>query len=120
MKDFELIRKDFPILEAKVNGHRLIYLDNAATSQTPNCVIDSLSDYYKNLNSTRINLRHSVTTINFDFCEGHPLVKYFLCNLFLSIQAQVEFLYLFLAHKLTIHLFLDSEYTLDSLDIFRN
>ena len=51
MKDFELIRKDFPILEAKVNGHRLIYLDNAATSQTPNCVIDSLSDYYKNLNS---------------------------------------------------------------------
>ena len=51
MKDFELIRKDFPILEAKVNGHRLIYLDNAATSQTPNCVIDSISDYYKNLNS---------------------------------------------------------------------
>jgi cysteine desulfurase/selenocysteine lyase len=51
VKDFELIRKDFPILEAKVNGHRLIYLDNAATSQTPNCVIDSLSDYYKNLNS---------------------------------------------------------------------
>ena len=51
MKDFELIRKDFPILEAKVNGHNLIYLDNAATSQTPNCVIDSISDYYKNLNS---------------------------------------------------------------------
>ena len=51
MKDFELIRKDFPILEAKVNGHHLIYLDNAATSQTPNCVIDSISDYYKNLNS---------------------------------------------------------------------
>ena len=51
MKDFDLIRKDFPILEAKVNGHRLIYLDNAATSQTPNCVIDSISDYYKNLNS---------------------------------------------------------------------
>ena len=51
MKDFKLIRKDFPILEAKVNGHRLIYLDNAATSQTPNCVIDSISDYYKNLNS---------------------------------------------------------------------
>jgi cysteine desulfurase/selenocysteine lyase len=51
VKDFELIRKDFPILEAKVNGHNLIYLDNAATSQTPNCVIDSISDYYKNLNS---------------------------------------------------------------------
>jgi cysteine desulfurase/selenocysteine lyase len=51
VKNIELIRKDFPILDAKVNGHNLIYLDNAATSQTPNCVIDSISDYYKNLNS---------------------------------------------------------------------
>ena len=51
MKNIDLLRKDFPILDAKVNGHNLIYLDNAATSQTPNCVIDSISDYYKNLNS---------------------------------------------------------------------
>ena len=51
MKNIDLIRKDFPILDAKVNGHNLIYLDNAATSQTPNCVIDSISDYYKNMNS---------------------------------------------------------------------
>ena len=51
MKNIDLIRKDFPILDAKVNGHNLIYLDNAATSQTPNCVIDSISDYYKNINS---------------------------------------------------------------------
>ena len=51
MKNIDLIRKDFPILDAKVNGHNLFYLDNAATSQTPNCVIDSISDYYKNLNS---------------------------------------------------------------------
>ena len=51
MKNIDLIRKDFPILDAKVNGQNLIYLDNAATSQTPNCVIDSISDYYKNLNS---------------------------------------------------------------------
>ena len=51
MKNIELIRKDFPILDAKVNGHNLIYLDTAATSQPPNCVIDSISDYYKNLNS---------------------------------------------------------------------
>ena len=51
MKNIDSIRKDFPILDAKVNGHNLIYLDNAATSQTPNCVIDSISDYYKTLNS---------------------------------------------------------------------
>lgn len=51
LKNIESIRNDFPILSTKVNGSRLIYLDNAATSQTPNCVIDSISDYYKTLNS---------------------------------------------------------------------
>ena len=51
LKNIESIRNDFPILSTKVNGNQLIYLDNAATSQTPNCVIDSISDYYKTLNS---------------------------------------------------------------------
>ena len=51
LKNIESIRNDFPILNTKVNGNQLIYLDNAATSQTPNCVIDSISDYYKTLNS---------------------------------------------------------------------
>ena len=51
LKNIESIRKDFPILNTKVNGNQLIYFDNAATSQTPNCVIKSISDYYKNLNS---------------------------------------------------------------------
>ena len=51
LKNIESIRNDFPILKTKVNGNQLIYFDNAATSQTPNCVIDSISNYYKNLNS---------------------------------------------------------------------
>ena len=51
LKNIESIRNDFPILHTKVNGNQLIYFDNAATSQTPNCVINSISDYYKNLNS---------------------------------------------------------------------
>ncbi len=51
LKNIESIRKDFPILNTKVNGNQLIYFDNAATSQTPNCVIKSISDYYKSLNS---------------------------------------------------------------------
>ena len=51
LKNIESIRNDFPILNTKVNGNQLIYFDNAATSQTPNCVIESISDYYKNLNS---------------------------------------------------------------------
>ena len=50
-KNIDSIRNDFPILSTSVNGNKLVYLDNAATSQTPNCVIDSISDYYKNLNS---------------------------------------------------------------------
>ena len=51
MFDVENIRLDFPILDKKVNGKKLIYFDNAATSQTPKQVIDVISDYYLNYNS---------------------------------------------------------------------
>ena len=44
-------KKDFPILKSKVNGQQLIYFDNAATSQKPQCVIDAVNNYYKNFNS---------------------------------------------------------------------
>ena len=47
----ERIRKDFPILEREVNGKPLIYLDNAATSQTPQHVIDVIVDYYTRYNA---------------------------------------------------------------------
>jgi cysteine desulfurase / selenocysteine lyase len=45
------IRKDFPILFRKVNGQPLVYFDNAATSQKPQQVIDSIVDYYSNYNA---------------------------------------------------------------------
>lgn len=45
------IKKDFPILRQKVNGHDLVWLDNGATTQKPNVVIDKISDYYRNYNS---------------------------------------------------------------------
>ena len=51
MFDVNEIRKDFPILERTVNGQPLIYFDNAATSQTPNQVIEVISNYYRNYNS---------------------------------------------------------------------
>ena len=44
-------KKDFPILKSKVNGQPLIYFDNAATSQKPQCVIDAVNNYYNNFNS---------------------------------------------------------------------
>ena len=49
--DLVQIRNDFPILHRKVNGQPLVYLDNAATSQTPLPVIDAISNYYKHTNA---------------------------------------------------------------------
>ena len=51
MFDIQKIRKDFPILNREVNGKPLVYLDNAATSQTPEKVIDAIVDYYSNYNA---------------------------------------------------------------------
>ena len=51
MLDINNIRKDFPILSRKVNGKPLVYFDNAATSQTPQQVIDVIVDYYSNYNA---------------------------------------------------------------------
>lgn len=45
------VRAEFPILDQQVNGHPLVYLDNAATSQKPRCVIQALVDYYERDNA---------------------------------------------------------------------
>jgi len=45
------VRKDFPILHQQVNGQPLVYLDNAATTQKPNVVIEAISEYYRTINS---------------------------------------------------------------------
>ena len=44
--DVDAVRDDFPILQQEVNGHPLVYLDNAATTQKPRAVIDAISHYY--------------------------------------------------------------------------
>ncbi len=49
--DVQAIRKEFPILSRSVNGKPLVYLDNAATTHKPQCVIDALVDYYSTCNS---------------------------------------------------------------------
>jgi cysteine desulfurase / selenocysteine lyase len=49
--DVETIRRDFPILQERVRGKRLVYLDNGATSQKPQAVIDAISRYYQSENS---------------------------------------------------------------------
>lgn len=50
MLDIDVIRKDFPILAKKIYGKPLIYLDNAATTQKPKCVLDKIFDFYTSSN----------------------------------------------------------------------
>jgi len=49
--DVAAIREDFPVLQREFNGHDLVYLDNAATSQTPDQVVDEIVRYYREYNS---------------------------------------------------------------------
>lgn len=64
----ENIRKDFPILEREINGKKLIYFDNAATSQTPLSVIDSISNYYKSYNA---NIHRGVHSVSEEATEAY-------------------------------------------------
>ena len=61
MIDIQKVRADFPILKEKVNGKPLVYLDNAATSQKPQVVIDSIVNYYTTINS---NIHRGVHTLS--------------------------------------------------------
>jgi cysteine desulfurase/selenocysteine lyase len=61
MKDIKKVRADFPILKREINGKPLVYLDNAATTQKPQVVIDSLVDYYSNYNA---NIHRGVHTLS--------------------------------------------------------
>ncbi len=77
--DVETIRNDFPILSRTVNGKPLIYLDNAATSQTPQQVIDVIIDYYSNYNS---NIHRGVHTLSQEATDKyenarHTIQKHF-------------------------------------------
>lgn len=68
--DVEAVRKDFPILSRKVNGYPLVYFDNAATSQTPQQVIDTISDYYSGYNANIHRGVHSLSQEATDAYEG--------------------------------------------------
>ncbi|MEE9266094.1 MAG: aminotransferase class V-fold PLP-dependent enzyme, partial [Gammaproteobacteria bacterium] len=59
--DVHEVRKDFPILHQQVNGHPLVYLDNGATSQKPQSVIDAVRHYYERDNA---NVHRGVHTLS--------------------------------------------------------
>ena len=69
MFDVERIREDFPILSRKIHGKPLVYLDNAATTQKPSQVIDSLVNYYENFNANVHRGVHSLSMEATDMFE---------------------------------------------------
>lgn len=70
--DVETIRKDFPILSRKVNGYSLVYFDNAATSQTPQQVIDTIVDYYSRYNA---NIHRGVHSLSQEATDAYEQAR---------------------------------------------
>ena len=70
--DIQKIREDFPILNRKVNGSKLVYLDNAATSQTPNAVINSIKDYYQQYNA---NIHRGVHSLSQEATDAYEQAR---------------------------------------------
>jgi len=79
MKNIQDIRQDFPILHQEIQGNPLIYFDNAATSQKPRSVIDSLNTYYTGMNA---NVHRGIHTLaersTQAFEDTRELVRHFL------------------------------------------
>jgi len=73
--DIQSIRKDFPVLNRQVNGKPLVYFDNAATSQTPKQVIQSIVDYYENYNA---NIHRGVHTLSQEATEAYEKARHTL------------------------------------------
>lgn len=70
--DLEKVRKDFPVLSRKINGQELVYLDNGATAQKPQAVIDRLVNYYSSENS---NIHRGVHTLSQEATTAYEEVR---------------------------------------------
>ena len=79
MVDIHNIRAQFPILEQQVHGKPLIYLDNAATTQKPRCVIDSISECYTTINANvHRGIHHLSQKATEQFEEARNIVRRFI------------------------------------------
>jgi len=72
MIDVQKIRNEFPILTQQVNGSPLVYFDNAATSQKPQIVIDTIEKYYKEINA---NIHRGVHTLSQLATDAYELTR---------------------------------------------
>ena len=66
------MREQFPILQREVNGYPLVYLDNAATTQKPQVVIDAMNHYYSNSNA---NVHRAVHTLAGEATDGYEACR---------------------------------------------
>ena len=86
----ETIRKDFPVLNRRVrDDKKLVYLDNAATTQKPNQVIDAITDYYQNHNS---NIHRAVHALAEESTEAFEVTRDKIAK-FLNIQNREEIVF---------------------------
>ena len=80
------MKEDFPILSRKINGKSLVYLDNAATTQKPNCVIEAMNEYYSSSNA---NVHRAVHTLAGEATEGYERCRKLLKERFNSKWAVI-------------------------------
>ena len=73
------MKEEFPIFQRLINGNKLVYLDNAATTQKPGCVIDAMSNYYSSSNS---NVHRAVHTLAGEATEGYEKCRKLLKSRF--------------------------------------
>ena len=83
--DVASVRKDFPILHRQVNGSPLVYLDNAATSQTPQQVIDVIADYYTRYNA---NIHRGVHALSQEATDTYEKARHTIQAHFNAEHAQ--------------------------------
>ncbi len=80
----DYMREQFPILQREVNGYPLVYLDNAATTQKPQIVIDAMNDYYTNSNA---NVHRAVHTLAGEATDGYEACRTILKKRFNAKKA---------------------------------
>lgn len=83
------VRLDFPILHQEVNGHPLVYLDNAATSQKPLAVLNALRDYYEGYNS---NVHRGIHTLSAKATDAYEGARQKVAN-FINASSYQEIVY---------------------------
>lgn len=87
--DITKVRNDFPILQTELYGKPLVYLDNAATTQKPNSVIEAMDDYYRNYNS---NVHRGVHALSQRATDAFEVVRKKVQN-FINAKEEYEVIF---------------------------